>query len=392
VGAGDFDIQEFIKSTFTRIWNDKLVGTVYERYMHNAAVYGALGRMEYGRDRLVEKIIFFLAEFPDTEITVEDCITSGERGAAGKVFCRWTLRAHHTGEGIYGSPAGNPVEFTGITCCTVKDRRITEQWDEWDRRSLLRQLRIDEKEFIYSRLEQGRGNIDPPGAPSPGPAELCFPAPPDPVSRVWGEVARLSGQDAPDVPSVGTSEGGASPAEPPPPPSSAAEADTFIRALYQHIWNLRNIGMVDQYYSGDVTVHGPSGRIVDGRDELKTYILSMLAPFPDAALFLDDLFLSSGTAGGPIQAAVRWSIAGTHRRHGRYGPPTGISLRITGLSMLKIKNGTVTEELTEFGEFELVRRLEQKRLIDAQQAGAEHADYAGLEEKKNENRTEKKNE
>ena len=336
MGNDDFDIREFIESAFTRIWNDKLVGTIYERYMHNVTVYGALGRMEYGRDRLVEKIISFLAEFPDTEITIEDSITSEERGAAGKVFCRWTLRAHHTGDGIYGPSAGNPVEFTGITCCTVKDRRITEQWDAWDRRSLLRHLGIDEKEFIRYRVDR------------------ASPVPPDPVSRVWGEVERLSGQTVPR-----------------PPASSAAGADTFIRALYQHIWNLRNVGMVDQYYGEGVAVHGSSGRQLNGRDELKAYILSMLAPFPDAVFFIDDVFIDSGET---FKAAVRWSLAGTHGMHGRYGTPTGISLRITGLTMQTVKNGTVTEEWREFGEFELLLELEKKRLIDAEHADVDTAD------------------
>ncbi len=379
MGKDDFEIRDFIKETFTDIWTGKLLGTVYERYRHNVTVYSGLGKMEYGRDRLVEKIISFLAEFPDTEITVEDCITSGERSTAGKVFCRWTLRAHHTGEGIYGPPAGNPVEITGITCCTVKDRRITEQWDEWDRLSLLRQLGIDEKECIYSRLEQGGGCIDPPGAPSPGPAVLCFPAPPDPVSRVWGEVERLSGQAAPPRP--GDSAAGAAAGS----SASAAGPEAFIRSLYQHLWNLRNVGKVDAYYGEDAAVQCASGRKLSGRDELKVYILSMLAPFPDAAVFIDDVFIGGGqpggrkadressdgpTAGKSFRAAVRWSLAGTHRKHGRYGPPTGISCRITCLTMLTVKNGRVAEEWTEFDEIELLRELERKRLRDTQHTEA----------------------
>lgn len=384
MGKDDFDIRDFIKETFTDIWTEKLLGTVYERYRHNVTVYSGLGKMEYGRDRLVEKAVSFLAAFPDTEMSIEDCITSGERSTAGKVFCRWTLRAHHTGEGVYGPPSGRAVEITGITCCTVEDRRITEQWDEWDRLGLLRQLGIDENEFVRSRLERGGVGIYPQGAPSPGPAELCFPAPPDPVSRVWGEVERLSGQAAPPRPADRAAGAAAGKT------ALAAGPEAFIRALYQHIWNLRNVGKADAYYGKDAAVHCASGRKLSGRDELKAYILSMLAPFPDAAVFIDDLVLVGGqqggrkaageasdgpTAGKSFQAAVRWSLAGTHRKHGRYGPPAGISCRITCLTMLTGKNGRVAEEWTEFGEFELLRELEQKRLRDAQHAEADvHAE------------------
>ena len=73
-----------------------------------------------------------------------------------------------------------------------------------------------------------------------------------------------------------------------------------------------------------------------GRGDLKSFVLSMLATFPDLALSVDDVYWMGNEADGHL-VAVRWSAIGTHRGNGVYGPPTGRRVRIWGISQHRIR-------------------------------------------------------
>ena len=64
----------------------------------------------------------------------------------------------------------------------------------------------------------------------------------------------------------------------------------------------------------------------------------MLAMFPDAAHRVDDLYWMGNDRDG-YTVAVRWTLDGTHRGHGPYGPPTGRRVRQWGLTHLPCATG-----------------------------------------------------
>ncbi len=85
------------------------------------------------------------AVFPDLHVTVHDMLDCGDR-----VITRWELRGTQRGQ-IMGLPAtGRPVVVTGITIDRFVGNRVVEEWVEWDRLGMLRQMgvtpsRVDEE-------------------------------------------------------------------------------------------------------------------------------------------------------------------------------------------------------------------------------------------------------
>jgi len=331
VADRDNSVASLVESTFTGIINDNMPGMINDRYRHNLKSYGALGEMRYGREDLMERAISFLSVFPDARVTIGKTLWAEDSPAEYRVSTRWRLDAHHRGNGAYGVPTGNAVGFTGITNAHVCDGRICEQWTEYDRRTLVRQI-CDESEYLTARLTRN--------------AESWFSLP-------FGEVERARGQLPPETrPEALTI------------PSGNSTEESLTMNLLHEIWNRRLVGAVDRYYAKSCLVHAASGEEVEGHEDLQAYILSLMAPFPDLALLVDDLILQDGSA-GHSDAAVRWSLVGTHRGHGRYGEPTGARVRITGITHQTILGGQVTEEWTEFGDLDLMERLARARCVEA---------------------------
>jgi predicted ester cyclase len=354
------NVREFLISNFENVWNDKMVGVIYDTCLHNIKVHRALGSLEYGRDELISRTISFLAAFPDTKMTIEETVEH-PGNVESKASVRWTIEAHHIGAGRYGEPSGKPISVSGITICSVRDGRITEIWEEYDERTLFRRLEIDEQQFILNSIPEDELSGTAVSPPKP-----------------HGEVERTFGQAPPPVEAaaaMGLTTG----------PATAAEAEDkldpvteLVSRCFHEIFNRRLIGKVDIYYDKNAVVTSASARTLEGRDQIKTDLLSRLAPFPDAGIFLDDIIYQS-RGSGLYSVAVRWTITGTHRKEGIYGLPTNQYVTLTGISHFSIKKNMIESEWTEFGEFDLIRLIESRRYLDARKRAVEAARLERLE-------------
>ena len=320
MNAGDFDAADFIESTLTQIVNGKNAGLIRDRYRHNAKLLYPAGKMKYGREALLADVLSFLAAFPDCELKPEDTISAAGRKGELKTSTRWRLSGRYTGDGTCGWPAESEVAITGITNCRIHNERIVQQWIEYDKRSLLTQLGTDEYQCIEDKVNGNEHPIE----------EEEFST----VLKVEGEIESSFGQL----------------------PAENASSIELINVF----WNSRNFGDVDGYYSPDCTVHAGSGRELQGTAELKQWFLSLIAPFPDSVWFVDDLIREEG-ASGTSKQAFRWTIAGTHRSTGMYGPPTGEKVLFTGITQQLLTNTKIQEEWTEFSELDVVEKIEMNR-------------------------------
>jgi steroid delta-isomerase-like uncharacterized protein len=77
----------------------------------------------------------FTTAFPDSRITIEDCVAEGD-----KVVSRWSLVGTHEGA-FKGIPAtGRSVRFAGLEFNRVKDGRFVEHVSQFDLAGLLAQI------------------------------------------------------------------------------------------------------------------------------------------------------------------------------------------------------------------------------------------------------------
>ena len=323
--ANGYDIVDYILRSTHQIWDEKLIGRIYDYYLPRSVVHTSDGEI-YGRDQVVRLTTIRQAAFPDTRDFIEDVIWSGDEETGWKTSMRWTYMGTNTGHSVYGPPTGRKVAVRGLAVCHVRNNQVCEEWVAYNERSLLRQLGLNERDVMekFARSGWSNGNAGQVEAPA------------------HGEVENVVAQ--------------ATPAPVPPPARDGFDVEYFVRRAYHEIWNWRYIGRIDEYFAPNHLCHASSDREIYGRGDYKQDVLARLASFPDGTLQVDEIIVLGDEATGH-RVSVRWTFMGTHLGPGPYGPPTGKRVRFFGISQHTVRGGRFVEEFTEFGEFSLIKKL-----------------------------------
>jgi predicted ester cyclase len=313
------DIIDYIVRITHRIWEERQIGYIYDTYRHNARVTDDAG-LQYGRDKIVADTIHTINAFPDIRLYADEIIWAGNDQVGFHTSHRTVIIGHNTGHSRFGPPTGKKVVLWCIANCVALENEIFEEWVLYNTSSLLAQLGFDlrekAREFGNQRGPSGDGS--------------------------FGEAERLLGQGKP--------------AQLPPAGAGGFDVEEFVRRAHHYIWNWRLVGKIDDAYLPTMRFHGPGDRELYGRGEYKAFVLALMAMFPDMALQINDLYWMGNDAEGYL-VSVRWSIVGTHRGFGAYGPPTGRRVTVWGITQQRIAHGRVVEEWMVFNEFEVLQQI-----------------------------------
>jgi predicted ester cyclase len=304
--------------TLRNVWEFRELGRMYDHYTHRANIIQG-GQLTYGRDAWLERVTQQLTCFPDARLFIDEVFACEDESGNFRVALRCTFVGTHLGHGVYGTPTGQRIVQPWLLLLRVADECIAEEWRAVDEVGLLRQLGWSD-EAIRQAPPWGFSALEAP--------------------EVQGEIERLQGQLPPD-------------------PGNAREnfeIGSFLRSTLHRLWNRRMVGRsdagVDHYFRG----HGNSRGERYGAQDFQEDALGWLAMFPDLAHHIDDLIWVGGSREG-FRAMLRWTWLGTHDGHGWLGAPTGRRVRVSGLSLLYVRNRRLTEGWTEFGEHTLWHTL-----------------------------------
>jgi predicted ester cyclase len=313
------DIIDYIVRITHRIWEEKQIGYIYDTYRHNARVTDDSG-LQYGRDKIVADTIHTINAFPDIRLYADEIVWAGNDEVGFYTSHRTVIIGHNTGYSKFGPPTGKKVVLWCIANCTALENEIFEEWVLYNNSSLITQLGFDvrEKAREFGNLSGGLGD------------------------GRFGEPERVLGQGKP--------------AHLPPQAANGFDVEDFVRRAYHYIWNWRLVGKIDDAYGATMRFHGPTDREFYGRGEYKSFVLSIMAMFPDLALQIDDLYWMGNDTEGYL-ASVRWSIIGTHRGVGVYGPPSGRRITMWGITQQRIQHGRIVAEWMVFNEFEVLQQI-----------------------------------
>lgn len=315
------DIVDYIVRITHEIWEEGGIGLLYEYYGTNMTIHTSSGPI-YGRDNVMEATIQAQAAFPNRRLYADDVIWSGNDVDGFMSSHRLVHQGHNLGATVYGPATGKRVSYRAIADCAVINNVICEEWLVRDELTLVHQLGFDVHETARRLAEQEGDQL----------SKLVVP----------GEATRLRGQL-------------------PPPAASSDENDRFdierfVKNSLHEIWNWRLLNRIPQTHATSFTCEAPSGRSLYGQGHYRTYVLSLLSPFPDLAITFDH-FCALQESEGRYRTATRWTMQGTHTGPGIYGRPTGKTIRIIGISHHVVENGRFIQEWTLFDEFALLKQL-----------------------------------
>lgn len=315
------DIIDYIVRITHRIWEECSVGLIYDYYRHNSQVMDDYAVI-HGRETIVENTIMAISAFPDLRGYADEVIWAGDENVGFHTSHRAVLVGHNTGFSHYGPPTNKKVSYWVIANCVSIENEIYEEWVLYNTTALISQLGFDV--FRLARELTPRVDLN---------------AMKDSRS---GEPTRLPGLGKPPVL--------------PPQAGKDFDVEDFVRRAFHEIWNWRLIGKVNDYYVSNVRFHGAGNRELYGTGQLRAYITSMLAMFPNLAHQIDHIYWMGNDQEG-YRVSVRWSVEGSHRGPGLYGKPTGKPIFMWGISQLEIRNGKILEEWTLFNEFAVLQQI-----------------------------------
>lgn len=315
------DIVDYILRITHRIWEQKDIGYIYDTYRHNSHVNDDMG-LQYGRDKIVADTVHTINAFPDVRLYADEVIWAGDDVRGFHTSHRTVIIGRNTGFSRYGPPTGKKVVLWCVANCTALANEIFEEWVIYDTAALLNQLGFDvrEKAREYGNLLGSTAVL----------------------SSRTGEHDRLLGQGKP--------------AQLPPAPTGGFDVEDFLRRHYHYLWNWRNLSRVDGDCAAGLRFRGSTDRVLYGRGDYKSFLLSIMAMFPDLVHQIDDIYWMGNDREGYL-ASVRWSIVGTHLGAGTYGPPTGRHINIWGITQHRIIAGQIVEEWMLFNEFAVMQQI-----------------------------------
>jgi steroid delta-isomerase-like uncharacterized protein len=123
---------------FEEVWNKGRESAIDEMFAAEGVAHGLLdenGEELRGPSGFKPFFHKFREALPDIQVTIEDCISEGDRAAA-----RCHVRATHAGDSLGVAATNNAVEFTGLCIVRVRDGQIVEAWNNFDFASLNQQI------------------------------------------------------------------------------------------------------------------------------------------------------------------------------------------------------------------------------------------------------------
>src|ERR687897_1284956 len=111
----------------------------------------------------------------------------------------------------------------------------------------------------------------------------------------------------------------------------------LVRRLFEEVWAKGNVGAVDDFMAADYVEHTAPPGSQPGRDTVKQRVAIYHNAFPDVKVTLHDIF------GQGDRVAYRWSATGTHLGEWAGISPTGLRMKIRGITILRIAGGKCVE-------------------------------------------------
>lgn len=316
------DLPDYIVRITERIWEGRAIGAIRRYYADDCPMYTTMGPAR-GLAAIVAGTLDTLNAFPDRRLLPEDIVWSGDDRAGFLSSHRIIAPATHLGPGPFGPPTGRAVSFRTIADCFCVGNRIVEEWLARDQAGIALQLGLDP---VVLAGELAAGDA----AAGKAPWHLA-------------DAQRLRGTGRLREPVL-----------------QRHPAAVLVREGLDAIWNRTEIDRVAELYHPACTVRVPGAQTLHGHERVNRWLFGWLAAFPDAKLAVEHSIALEEPGQAP-RVATRWWLTGTHTGHGRFGPPSGATVLLLGITHSTVVHGRIRDEWVVADELALRKQIALQR-------------------------------
>lgn len=133
---------------------------------------------------------------------------------------------------------------------------------------------------------------------------------------------------------------------------SPEQNKAIVRRYLETAWNKKDATIIDELVSPDFVQH--AANVPPGRDGVKKFFMMLYGGIPDAHFTMEDMVADEQ------KVATRFTVRGTHQGPFLGIPATGKSLTLTGMSLLGMRDGLITDN---WNELDMLGALQQLGVI-----------------------------
>lgn len=129
------------------------------------------------------------------------------------------------------------------------------------------------------------------------------------------------------------------------------ENTALARRWFEEVWNKGRSDAIDEMFAPDGLSHGLEAEPIRGPAGFKPFHNRFRGAFPDIKVDIQDAFASGD------KVALRWSVRMTHTGDHLGIKATGNPAGVTGMSVLRIRNGKIVEAWNNWDVLGLYQQL-----------------------------------
>ena len=315
------NIIDYIVRITYHIWEDKNIGYIYDTYSNDCRVWDEFG-LQSGSEKIVADTVHTNNAFPDIRLFADEVIWAGDDNASFHTSHRTIITGTNTGYSKFSEPTGKSVRLFCIANCVAKNNEIYYENVVYDTVALIKQLGLNVNQVAKDIVNKGGIGPFAPDFKNSKP------------KRKTGKAKPISFEI----------------------PEKVSNVREFVHSIFNTIWNRRNFSAIDHVYSDNIVFEGSTGRLFKGKKQVRSFIISIVASFPDLALSIEDIYWMGNEQDGYL-VSIRWGAIGAHKGNGYYGAPTDKECYIWGITQWQIENNKIIKEWTAFNEFGILMQL-----------------------------------
>ncbi|MFE7083971.1 ester cyclase [Priestia megaterium] len=325
-------INKFIKYLFNEVWTKKNIGILYNFCIPSLKSFSGSRQLQYSDEEYIKEIIYKLAAFPNIKVQLHETITSGNEKDGYKTSTRWTMTGKHHGPSIYSDESGQQVTLSGVSHKYIKiDNHANNSNNPFQG------IELVENYTLYNELQlASQLNMDP------GTLTNRLHA-----SSYCGEEKNIRHIerriDKDNLPTLNLEELTNSP-------------ENIIKSYVNEVLNQRYLDSIHKYCSASFKYNDCEENKQHDVNQYQNYLLMKISMFPDCKFHIDEIIYEK-TNDNILKTSVRWTFLGTHEGYGKYGPPTGSSLYLRGISHYHIKEDKFKEKWSFYNELDTLKSL-----------------------------------
>ena len=132
---------------------------------------------------------------------------------------------------------------------------------------------------------------------------------------------------------------------------STEENKAVVRRFFEELLSTDNFSVADEILAPDFRFYFAGSPEPMNPERYKAFLVMRRAAFPDRRFTVEDMVAEGD------KVSARFTMRGTHEGEFRGMAPTGKLVTLTGIDMIRLREGKMVEDRVEVGQLGMMQQL-----------------------------------